>query len=618
MAITKLYPPIGAIFLAVSILLPGLVTAGSNFYLLCLSVIFSGWQIFRQACLCTAKRKVDANVLITVAIIGLISLSMFFEAAIYLCIIGMINFIQSLLVQNGLSFLQKKWQFWPASAIKIADSNRQQILPQDIMPDDLILFTPGQTLAVDGFIKKGHSKINPSLFGQYVFSQQVQEGDLVLAGSQTLESDLAISVVNSPQQSFFANVPTILSASAKEKRLTETMLYSRDWSRRILTFIFFMALPFFFFGSSMLTWLHYSLSLLLIFAPYNAIIEASALLIAKALDKTSQLGIILKNSFYLEEASSVNAIAFEKHTTLANGNLIMSNIYAPYPFTRKEVVFSAVALTQAAIHPLAQSILAQSQDFHIPEAWEIELLENNDSNIHARLNGKQVLVGNHSFLEKNGIKTYKLLRKYSEYLAHGSTVLFVAIDGAPAGLISFIDDIHPQIFSSIGQIRANGIQNIIMITKEQKQAAASASRPLGFTAAVSNIGNAGKAPIIQKLHFDYGSVLVIGDMQKDAALMKNADISIAVNSEKNLHLALQNADITLLGNHFYSLPQLFAIGKQARKTLSAYKKIFLFSKFILLMLAFFQYLYLWQIVLLDGLLGTLLVFNSLCLSKKVT
>lgn len=616
MSVTKIFPPIGLVFLALGIFMPKFVSLHSNFYLLCLSVVFSGWHIFRNACLCIAKRRVDANVLITIAIIGLISLSMLLEASIYICIIGIMNFVQAILTQDTLAFLQKKWRTLPVSAIKLNDGHPQETPAEDILPDDQLILSAGQILPTDGIVQKGHGKISPSLVGQYVMPQYVKENELILAGSKNLENDLEIRALSSQKESLLAKIPVMLEDAVHTKKLEETKLYNQEWSRRLLIFILFMALPFFFFGSSMLTWLHYSLSLLLIFAPYNAIIEASSLLLSKTLDKATKLGIIVRDPFAIGEAAAINAVAFEKYTTLANGNLIMSNIYAPYPFTRKEVIFCAAALANAAGHPLMQSIAAQTEDLDLPKAEDITLIDNSGFNIHAILNGKDIVLGNNSFLEKNGIKTSILLRKYSEYLAHGSTVLFVAINGEPAGLISFIDDIHPQIFSAIGQIRSNNIQNVIMLTKEQERAAASASKPLGFTAAISNLGNAGKAPIIQKLHYNYGSVLVVGDAQKDAALMQNADISVAVNSEKNLQYALETTDIVLLGDYFYSLPRLFAIGKQERKTLSTYKKIIFFCKLLLLVLAFLQYLHLWQIILLDGLVGTLLVFNCMRLARK--
>lgn len=608
MAGTKFYPLLGLLLFAAAIFLPAHSSINSKLYLLSLSIVLSGWQIFRTACINFINRRVDPSVLITLAIIGLLSQSMLIEAAVYICLLGVLHFIQNILAEKLINEKLDIWPKLPDEVMKLEDEQTKKMPTEQINVDDLIILGSGEMLAADAIIEEGDGKIKPSLVGLDILPETVQENNLLFASATNLEQPLKLRVIANKNDSLFNTATKTILEAIKRKKFIEIQKYSQNWSRRLLVFILFMALPFFFLGQPMLTWLQYSLTILLIFAPYNAIIESSGVLIARALDKAARLGIIVLDQHSFEQAAEIEAIAFAKDTTLTSGLLIMSNIYAPYPFNRNEVLLAAATLTKAANHPLAQSILQQAQGLDLPDTLTVQLIEHNEANnIQAWVEGKELLFGSNSFLEAKGIKTCSLLRKYAEYLAHGSTVLFVAIDGQAAGVISFIEDLRPQVFATIGKIRSLGIPNIIMLTKEQEKAALSASRPLGFTKAVSNLSDNSKAPVVQKLHFEYGSILIVGDAKKDSALMKNADISIAINVEKDLNAATKNADIVMLGDYFYSLPQLFALSKSVSKTLGAYKKIILIGKIAFIILALLNYLYLWQIIFLDGLIGILFI-----------
>ena len=606
----------GPFLLFIGLFVPAASSYGLDSYLFAGSIVLCGWNILRAACLSLLSLRVDASLLVFLSAVGLISIDKLPEAAKCMFLIATAELIQNYIAIRQIKRLREFFPKPAASVKLLKDAAASAISSSRIKCGDVILLEEKQILPVDAIIRSGKAKMQPSIIAANTLAPGAENGSFIFAGFAAADGQLTAEAVSTEETSLLHSILNTLKQAAGEKELRVLKSYSQNYSRRLLTFIFFMAIPCYFFSSSMLNWLHYTLAILLIFAPYNPIVKASSLFFSFALDKTARFGIIVKNPLSFENISEVKSVAFEKATTLSNGKLILANIHAPYPFSRPELMRLAVSLTQAASHPLAATIASQASDKTAGEEFPAQITATDDFNIAGIIGGRAVILGSSRFLAGKGIKTYALLRKYAEYLNHGSTVLFMAVDGEAVGLLSFIDDIHPEIFATVQKIRALNVKNIIMLTKEQEKAAASSSKPFGFTEAISNLSGAAKGAAVKKLHHNYGSVLIVGNAETDAESFANADISIAVNAAKDLRAALDNADIIMLGDHLVYLSEIFSISKTCQKFIKLYKKLYLLCKFILFATIIFNFIYIWQAILIDGLFGILLLLNCRLLAYK--
>lgn len=501
-----------------------------RFYLLCLSIVLSGWTVFKSALLHAFHLKVDANTLITVAVIGLIAVGKIYESAVYISIIGFFIMLQDVFSDSVFKLWSDKW--------RVAETDS----------DD----------------EDRHSLLDSSY--------QIME------------------------KAFLA------------RKENEVKKYSQVWARHMLVFIFFMSVPFLFFRTPLLTWVNYSLVVVLIFAPYNAIMHAAGLLFAECITKAAKLGAFSKDPEKIENIIDTKAVVFEKSVMLSDKNLIMNNIHAPYPFSRAEVLGAVAAMAEKGNHPLKETVLQQADNMGFDRDRSVNILAVDGFNMQALVDGKEVIVGSKAFLERHDIKPHRLLRRYDEYLTAGSFVLFVAINEEAAGLISFIDDIHPAMFWAAGKIRSYGVENVIMLTREKAKAASSAVRLLGFTNAVSEVTDAAKRAAIQKLHNNYGNVLIVGDVRKDENMLMEADSSIAVYPQDG-HEAFDKADIVITGEFFQPLTELFYLSKNCKNQLKNYKRLLVLVKFALMVFVIAGSIYLWQALLLDSIFGMMVLAN---------
>ncbi len=572
-------------------------------YLIASSVVLYGLPILKDAALGLTRFKVNGNLLFSIAILGLILLNKLFEAAIYMGIVSFGKIFQDLIFDKFYTKIEKQFQR-PTTCQKFVDDKLINCPIEQLSAGDIISLQPNHICPVDAIITKGQGELAKSIVGKNIINNILNPDDVLYAGSIVKNNALILKATSNADKSFLLNAYKSIAQSVQQIQIIEDNNYSNSYSKRILTFIIFMALPFFFFKVQMILWIEYSIILLLVFSPYNSIIKTSILLFANIIKKSCENGIITNKPTAIQIANSVKVVAIEKNTVLTKDKLILSNIYAPYPFSRTQLLQIISNLTTAANHPLAKTISKNALEFESVtiNTENVVVGENEQYNVQGQVTGHNVVLGTNVFLEKHGIKTSILLKKYSEYLTNGCTVLFVAVDGQPAGLISFIDDIMPKTFSIIRQFRSYGIKNVILLSQSINKSDKK-SKPVSFS---HNSSTASKIANIKRLHHRYGNIMLVGDIKTDLPSLNQADISVAVevlNSDNNV------VDISIITNNFDKLPELFRLNNIYKKTLNVYKKLYFLLKLILLILVILNYIYLWQALLLDCLISLILLLN---------
>ena len=589
---------IGLLLLAASLL--GNLEPTVKIYFAASSVVLCGWPVLHLACAALLNKRADGSLLIVFSTVGLISIGKLLDAAVFMAIIAGFGTLQAGGAEYMRRALYNAWPTYDRTMEVLADDLPQMVSCEQIGPGDAVILKQTQILPVDAIVKDGEAELAATPFP----AGSTRHGEFLFAGSRIGRGQLLLESVSTKKDALLHQALAANKRAVTEQEHAARILYSQEYARRLLTFIFFMAIPYYFFADSMINWIYYTLTLLLIFAPYDAIIKLTSLLFSLALDKAVRLGGIVLRPNSLEDTGRINAIAFEKNTALSTGELIMTNIYAPYPFTREQLTRLATVFAIRAAHPLSAAISKYAGKDVSFEDTAVAITEQEGFNLAGQVAGQQVLLGSNAFVSARGIKTGRLLRKYSEYLAHGSIVLFIVVDGEAAGLLSFIDDIHPEMFSAIKKIRLLGLKNIIMLTKDQEKAAAASGKPLGFTRIMSNIARDAQSSVaIKQLRYDYGSVLVVGDAQINSAALDSADVSVAVDVCSNLSEAKENADIVLISDHRRYLADLFAVSRRYLKALTISKRLYILTKFVLFALVIFNFLYIWQALILDGLIG---------------
>lgn len=599
----------GVLLFALSFLVKLLDLSNITVYLYIASIIMTGSVILRTASKSLLAKRIDENILILLAVCGFIFIGKWLEASFVIILFSLGQLAQNMLIEKSksepLTILPCKMQ---EQITRLEDSELVECDVKSIQPNDILIINTGEILPVDAIIKEGQALVRHTFNDRQTYVHKVKEGDYVLAGSFTMNNKLVVIAKTTFEDSLCNMIQELPYKNQKTIQLQQKNDFSRSYALMILLFAIFAAfVPWYFFSKSLIISCYYSFVSIAVLASFpllRAIPITTAAFSTQALEKN----IIFKNPFSLENANKINAIAFDKASTLTSGQLTATNIYAPYPFSQLEILYSAVPLMKLSQSPLSQAFIPQAEDLASP--YQAKLEEDTDIGFSGIVENKPIIIGKNSFLEKKGIKTSRLLRKYAEYQAIGSQALFIAIDGQAAGLIGLRDDIRPEAFTMIRALQKIGTKNIFMLTSDHENAAAAFTRPLGLSS-ISNLVSTGKKHIMAKLHNEYGSILMIGDPIKDSASLANADLSIAIcNNINDTKDALAIADIVLLSDDITEIPEIFTISKKFNKLVSKNTKIMLLGKFICLLLAFSALLNLWEVLIIDAILSSFIVYLS--------
>ena len=583
-------------------------TLPNTLYFYTAVIILSGYRFFKGAIKSALNLKVTPDILLSVAILGFV----FFDNIVNIAFYTIILAWNALLVDLSTNFFTKKTLDKIPSLpddilIKNADGKDAFVSSANVFANTNIVVKKGETIPLDGLITNSESTSVQKMFiAKYINLKEY----LAFAGDIAQKDVVFLKAISTQADSLLTKILHSCHTALKESLTLQEALYADIYSRRVLgVFAVVVTFVFCFFHKLLHGTFYYTLSFIFIFSPYF-LINGAGISLVFAIIKAAKKGIITQNPLALNNMASIKAMAFEKSSTITNGEFIAANVFAPHPFSRQQVLSYAAALTFEAKHFLAKPLAKDAKDLDIMTYLVVkDVVVSGEYNLTGFVDEHKVIVGTHRYLFENNIKTHLMLRRYNEYIEHGSLVLFIAIEGEAAGLISFIEDIHPVAFGAIKKLRMLNVKNIVMLTKDNEKAAMSTSKPLGFTRALSNITGAGKAPTIDKLHHNYGEVLVIGDALTDKSILDKADISIAINATENIQKALDTADIITLGENISNVPELLEISIEHQTRIKLARKLLFFAKFLVYILFVIKYITLWQSLIIDALVTLILFLN---------
>ena len=254
-------------------------------------------------------------------------------------------------------------------------------------------------------------------------------------------------------------------------------------------------------------------------------------------------GILFKNATALEQASKVQAIVLDKTGTLTIGQPCVVDLVVSQPGTENEVVRLAASAEQASEHPLAQAVVeyAQERGLTLSNPGEFEAIPGHG--LRASVDGHALLVGSRKLLQDNGMAPGDLAEQAAALEGAGRTVIYVALDGKPGGLIAIADALRPTTKEAISRLRALGIQ-VAMLTGDNRATAERIAKEVGIETVFAEVLPGQKADKVKALQQQGKVTAMVGDGINDSPALAQADVGIAIGAGADV--AVEVADIVLM------------------------------------------------------------------------
>ncbi|MHB1452355.1 MAG: heavy metal translocating P-type ATPase [Saccharofermentanales bacterium] len=549
----------------------------------------------------------DENFLMSIATIGAFAIGEFGEAVAVMLFYRAGEFMQEAAVAHSRRSIADLMNIRPDYANIVKDGETLKVSPETVNPGDIILVRPGERVPLDGTVTQGISALDTSALTGEALPREVAAGDKILSGSVNMSGLLHLEVSRSYGESTVNRILELVQNASSKKSATENFI--TKFAKRYTPAVVFIAAalavlpPLLIPAATFDTWIHRALVFLVVSCPCALIISIPMGFFA-GIGKAASKGILFKGGNYLEALNNVHTVAFDKTGTLTEGTFKVTGIFPEERLSSEALLELAAYAELHSSHPAARSILGAYGSE--PDSGRIISYEELPGfGTRTEMQGMTILAGNAGLMRMEHIP-------FEEHQADG-TVVYIASDGRYEGRIVISDEIKPDSYQAVRELRAAGVSRIVMLTGDRKISAGRVSAELNLDGYFAELLPADKLEKLEELESQLpaGSKLVYaGDGINDAPILARADIGIAMGGIGS-DAAIEAADIVLMTDEPSSLVRAITIAATTRKVVWQNIIFALAVKSIVLVLGAAGIASMWAAVFADVGVTILAVFNSL-------
>ena len=501
------------------------------------------------------RGKLGIGGLMTIAAVGAALLGEIEEAAMLAFLFSISEGLEGYAESRTSQELRALLDLVPATATVSRGGSEQTIRATELVVGDRLVVRPGERVATDGKIASGRSSLDVSAITGESIPIEAEPGDTVYAGTINGTGALEIDATATVADNSLSRIVQIVEA-ARERKGGGQRLADRI-ARPLVPGIVVVALAIGV-GGSLLgdprTWIERALVVLVAAAPCAFALSVPVSVVA-AIGAASRAGILVKSGAALETLATVKVIALDKTGTLTRNEPGVVGVIAATGSSEADVLEIAAALESRSEHPLARAILAAAR--RVPVADGVEAVSGRG--LVGLLSGVEVRVGSPAFVAPRD-----LAEAARAFEREGASVVVVERAKVVVGVIGVRDELRPEAAAAVRAIADLGVA-VAMLTGDNAGTAAAIAREAGIERVHADLLPQDKAALIEELRAS-GPVAMVGDGINDAPALATADVSIAMGA-MGTDVAIETADIALMGADLRHLPQALILARRARSVM---------------------------------------------------
>jgi Cu+-exporting ATPase len=414
----------------------------------------------------------------------------------------------------------------------------------EVQVGDLVLVRPGEKVPVDGQVVEGASSLDESMLTGEPLAVQKRSGDVVIGATLNKTGSFKMRATRIGKDTVLQQIVRMVQEAQGSKapiqRLADIIagyFVPIVICIAIATFVlwFDLAPPDTRITMALLTFV----SVLIIACPC-ALGLATPTAIMVGTGRGAQSGILIKGGEALETAHKITTVVLDKTGTITRGVPTITDILA-HDMDENTLLRLAASAESGSEHPLGEAIVRSAEERGLPRSPATEFNAVPGYGIEALVDGQRILIGTALLMSERGLEVEQVA---AHRLAdEGKTPVFVAIDGAFAGIIAVSDPVKEGSRRAIERLHALGLE-VIMLTGDNQRTAEAIARQVGVDQVLAEVLPEGKNEEIRKLQAQGKIVAMVGDGINDAPALAQADVGIAMGSGTDV--AMEAADITLV------------------------------------------------------------------------
>jgi len=476
------------------------------------------------------------------------AVSVYFEAAAVITVLVLLGQVLELRARETTGgAIRALLDLAPKHARRVRPGGEDEDIPLDaVQLGDILRVRPGEKVPVDGEVTEGHAAVDESMVTGESMPVTKEPGSRVIGGTMNQTGSFLMRADKIGRDTMLARIVQMV-ADAQRSRAPIQRLADQvsGWfvpaviAIALLTFVVWSL-----FGPEprMAFGLVAAVSVLIIACPC-ALGLATPMSIMVGVGRGAQLGVLIKNAEALERMEKIDTLVVDKTGTLTEGKPKVVAVVPTAGMDPNEMLRAAASLEQASEHPLANAIVSEAKARGLALAKPDEFDSPLGKGVMGRIESQKILIGNSAFLEEHEVSSAALAEKSEELRRDGATVIFIAIDGALAGVVGIADPIKATTPDALRTLKEAGV-HVIMLTGDNRVTAEAVGRRLGLSDVQADVLPDRKSAVVEKLRADGRAVAMAGDGVNDAPALAAADVGIAMGTGTDV--AIESAGITVL------------------------------------------------------------------------
>lgn len=476
------------------------------------------------------------------------AVAVYFEAAAVITVLVLLGQVLELRARERTSgAIRALLDLAPATAHRIApDGGDSEVPLEHVQVGDQLRVRPGDKIPLDGEVLSGRSHVDQSMVTGEPVPVAKGPGDKVFGGTLNAQGSFVMRAEKIGRDTLLAQIVQMVAAAQRSRAPVQRLAdLVSSWFVPAVILVAaaaFAAWSIWGPAPAMSHGLIAAVAVLIIACPC-ALGLATPMSIMVGVGRAARAGALIRDAEALERFAAVDTLVVDKTGTLTEGRPKVVAVRTSGALQEDELLKLAAGLESGSEHPLAAAVVAaaRGRELQVPEATDF--LAHSGKGVTGDVEGRRVLLGNRRLLEEHGVDASTLDGDAGAARRDGATVVLVAVDGRPAGMIVVADPLKESTAPALRALQALGIK-VVMLTGDSRAAALAVAGRLGINEVEAEVLPEGKAATVQRLRAAGRIVAMAGDGINDAPALAAADVGIAMGTGTDV--AIESAGMTLL------------------------------------------------------------------------
>lgn len=514
------------------------------------------------------KAAIDVHFLMLAVAAGSAAIGNWAEGATLLFLFSFSGGLEHFAMARTRREIDALFKSAPKTATLLDAAGHEQEVPVgQLRPGARLLVKPGAQFPVDAEIVKGASASDESNLTGEATPVEKSIGDTVLAGTLNLWGAVEAVVLRPVGESALQKIIRLIQDAQQQKapaqRFTDQFSSVYTYVVLALSLVMFFvwwlgfALPPFTDSETAHSAFYRAMTLLVVASPCALVLSIPSAVLA-AIAWGARHGILFRGGAAVEKLAEIQIVALDKTGTLTTGELKVERVESFPPGRENEVAVLAFSLERLSTHPLARAITRHGKQQALRPV-EFDHFESiTGQGLLARRNGSTCFLGRREAVA---------FHPHSGALARvpaaeaGLSEVWVG-EGALLGRIILRDDIRPQARVALEEMRAAGLQTVVL-TGDRQATADFLKTQLPLDDVRAGLKPEQKVAAIQALSREGRRVAMVGDGVNDAPSLAAAHVGVAMGA-RGSDAALEQAEVVLMHDRLENFLAAFRLSQRAR------------------------------------------------------